>query len=132
MDVLKYLGRPWIAGEYDCWSLVRDVYLNELGVDLPLVPVYALNLREVIEEFQSSDIFGLFEVIDSPVPMCVAGMTRSASERMTHVGVYLVDESGNERVLHNAHNTGVVCQSINDLPSKGLKIQGFYQYANDC
>ena len=47
----KYIGKPWVNGEYDCWGLVRDVYKNELGVELSPIVTDATNITNAIAVF---------------------------------------------------------------------------------
>ena len=50
----KYIGKSWINGNYDCWGLVRDVYKNELRIELSPIVADATNLRDVLSEFRKS------------------------------------------------------------------------------
>ena len=34
VDVSKYIGRKFVHGSTDCYSLVRDFYKNEFGIEL--------------------------------------------------------------------------------------------------
>lgn len=41
MNYLKYFqNSKYKLGEYDCWTFVQDVFLNEQGIKLPDVPVF--------------------------------------------------------------------------------------------
>lgn len=51
---VKYIGKPWINGEYDCWGLVRDIYKNELQIELSPIVTDATSLRDVLSEFRKS------------------------------------------------------------------------------
>lgn len=33
--VNAYVGIPYVPGDFDCWSLVRAVYRDQLGIELP-------------------------------------------------------------------------------------------------
>lgn len=117
----RYLGRPWIKGEYDCWSLVRDVYSHELGISIPHVPVDASNMFAVRSQFRDSDIYGLFEKTDTPVNFDVATIVRPGSGHVMHCGVW---HKG--RILHNRHGFGVLYE-----PAQRMTIDGYYSYAKD-
>lgn len=34
MNISNYIGKPYIDKQYDCYGLIRDVYLNELLIEL--------------------------------------------------------------------------------------------------
>lgn len=96
---LPLLGRPWVWGVSDCWSLVRDWYRIEKGIllrdfDRPPTP----------EEFHRRPLFdelwpeaGFVQVDqDYPKPGDVALMA-VGGRRLNHVGVLL--ENGT--ILHH-------------------------------
>ena len=93
------LGRPWVWGVTDCWSLVRDYYKQERGIELkdyertitpeefmkdPLFESYAwrTGFRELRpdEKLQTGDVL-LMSILDST---------------LNHVAIFLGDE-----VLHH-------------------------------
>lgn len=122
LDSSKYLGRPWRVGEYDCWSLVREVYLDAFGIMLPTVPVLADDVRAVLEEFGTSPLRGLFQPLVAPEHCCVVEITEGT--RANHCGIYLDTDDG-ARILHNHRASGVVCEPMTTLRCRKM---AFYRY----
>lgn len=94
------IGRPWVWGVTDCWSLVRDWYAEELNIQLrdwdrPLDP----------EDFVSAPFFdtsweetGFRELDESePLERGDAVLMAIGSIGLNHVGVYL----GDQLILHH-------------------------------
>lgn len=98
---------------YDCWTLVRDVYGVELGIDLPLHDIDPASVRSVIAELRDSPIRSRFQRIDRPLHLCVVEMRRH--DHSLHVGVYLETPDG-PRVLHCREGSGTVCEPLNTIP----------------
>ena len=102
MTIDKYLGRPFVAGITDCYSLVRDFYKEEFGIELTNYARYdgwwndGLNLYvdnfkkegfyvvDDSEEFLYGDLFLI--ALNSPVPC--------------HAAIYV----GDNKVLHHVQN----------------------------
>jgi cell wall-associated NlpC family hydrolase len=124
MNVSDYLGKPWVAMEYDCWGLVRDVYARELDIHLPRVLINARHSRLVIHEFASSKIFTRFEKLKEPQHLCV--VTMASGQHMNHVGVYIETHSI-PHILHNQSGSGVVCAPLYELKDKILDYYRFKQ-----
>jgi hypothetical protein len=104
-----YLSRVWQPGVYDCWSLVRDIYSDLFGVELPAVHgILADDTPAVLAAFKTSPILRLFEPSRTPVHGAVVGFSREGNLR--HVGV-LFDYPARHglkspRVLHLHRNGG--------------------------
>lgn len=48
MDYLKYFKQNnYIKGENDCWTFVRQIYKDETGKELPLVPIFENQSDEI-------------------------------------------------------------------------------------
>ncbi len=97
----RYIGLPFEDGgrgphSYDCWGLIKAVYADRLGVDLPSYgEISARDLIRVSRQMEGSKDDGWVEC--GPVPLAVALMTTTATgRRIAHVGV-MVDE---RRVMH--------------------------------
>jgi cell wall-associated NlpC family hydrolase len=128
MQVEKYIGRPWVATGFNCFELVREVYRNELGVDLPVCGVDGADLLAVGKAFLNSDLKKSFKKIETPVHLCVAAMRAANSKHESHCGVFLKMPDG-EKILHNWRGAGVLLEPISRLHWHPLTISGFYQWS---
>ncbi len=114
----RYLGKPWIKGTYDCWGLVRDVYKQELGLDVPVVPIDATRMMAVKSQFMTSTIYSLFKRSDQPVNFDVATILNEGSKIVMHCGVWYEG-----RILHNRLASGVLFE-----PADRLNVEGYYSW----
>jgi cell wall-associated NlpC family hydrolase len=122
-----YIGLPFGEGrgEVNCWSLVRRVYRDHLGIDLPgYGEIAARDLMRVVREMArgaDADTWceprrpGVFDVV----------LMRSArgGRAVCHVGL-IADVA---RVLHAEEATGTVVVPIDHLTIRG-RIAGFRRY----
>jgi hypothetical protein len=101
LPVAEYLGRPFIHGVYDCYSLVRDYYRREFGILLNAYP----REWEWWEKTPELDLYrrnmmaeGFFEISFKELRPgdCVLGTVLS-NQIINHSGVYL----GNSLLLHH-------------------------------
>ena len=122
--ITTYLGQPWINGQQDCWQLVRDVYRNQLQIDLPQIVVDAKNLRAVLTEMESSPHLSDWISINKPEHWSLVFWSQHT--RPSHVGVYLNVDGG--RILHNTQRTGTVCQPVHDMSQQGWCHPRYYRY----
>lgn len=128
MDASKYVGLPWADGgrgpEYfDCYGLVRWVYLYEYGIELPsLSEEYssALEKEEVSAIVNSEPWFA--EPTNEPKEGDVV-VLRVKGES-AHIG--LVVEPG--RMLHTRFNTGSIIESYGGIVWRH-RVQGFLRWA---
>ncbi len=111
-QVANYVGRPWVRGEYDCWSLVRDVYADCYGIDIPNAPIDAGDLRQVIKTLESSAIRSQFHRVKNPVDGCLAEM---GERHPVHIGIYIETPDG-PFIMHNHAASGVVCEKEPQTP----------------
>lgn len=101
-NLSQYLGRPFVFGVTDCYTLVRDFYKNEFGIELTNyarydgwwndgLNLYVDNIRkegffllQQGEELRYGDV--ILMCLSSPVP--------------SHAAIYV----GNNKVLHHVQN----------------------------
>ena len=126
MRAIDYLGKEWVSAEYDCWGLVRDIYQRELNIKLPFVCVNAKSNREVIDAFDGSKIYSMFEEISEPEHFSVLLI---GNKKPRHCGVYLNVKS-RAMVIHNQRGFGVVCESISILKRKA-NILSYHRFLNN-
>lgn len=111
--ILSYLGKPWAPGglgpdAYDCWGLVRAVYRERLGIELPVVDVESLSPLATRRALAQHPERMHWRVLVEPEPYAVALM--SYGSRPHHVGIWT-----GEGVLHAVEGAGVLHQSLASL-----------------
>lgn len=109
------LGRPFIHGIYDCYSLIRDWYYLEMGIELPEHPRQLgwwrdrENIRKALDMYEDGwrkdgwteiNLHGDLEVGD-------VLLMKYESKRVNHGGLYI----GNGKFIHQA----IGCQSRDEL-----------------
>ena len=95
----SFIGRPWVWGIYDCWTLTRDYYAS-----------VGLNLRDFVrpedpEEFARNPLFEKyyeelgFRVLnyDEPIKEGDSLLFSIYGNGLNHVGVYV----GESKILHH-------------------------------
>jgi hypothetical protein len=116
----RYVGRPWTL-QFRCYDLVREVFLERHGVELPLIA-----LDEPVDHGAAirlaSSVASLRAVEGPPQPDDVVFMDGHDG---LHVGV-MIDSPRGPLLLHCAGRMtprgprgGVVAQSIRDATSDG-------------
>ncbi|MBF0339661.1 MAG: C40 family peptidase [Magnetococcales bacterium] len=124
--VMDYLGAPWSPGAdgpdfYDCWGLVRAVYRDRYGVDLPVIPADATSPLEIRRAMTDERHRVGWDAIPYPVDRSVALMSHGKIPH--HIGI--VVNVGSLQMLHSVEGHGVVLQSMRDLELHGWNIQEF-------
>ena len=88
VKITDYIGRPWVNGQQDCWTLVRDIYRDYLAIDLPAIAIDADNLRQVLKAFEDDDNLSSWQPIPIPEHLCLVFFT-PGHHRATHCGLWL-------------------------------------------
>lgn len=123
--VRDYLGRPWVAGAWDCWALLRAVYADRRGLAIPDAGVDASRLLDVARAFSTPSRRQGWVPVDNPGHLDAVLM--GEGRHPTHAGVWL-DHNGGV-VLHCAVGMGTVCETPRRLKSRGWQILGTYRPA---
>jgi cell wall-associated NlpC family hydrolase len=101
--------------------LLREVFKNELGIDL------GEDNLIVVEDSWGSTIQGTkpeWIEVTTPEPYDVVLMfNRRGAEVPEHLGVY----AGNGRVLHTRRRTGSIVEPLEALQRAGI-VEGFYRH----
>lgn len=108
----RYLGASW-SKEFDCWALVRAVYAEDLGIELPAAGIDPTDLRQVVRTLSTSGIRARFERVDRPRPWAV-GEVLTVTGTPIHVGVCVETPDG-LAYLNNRESVGVVCEPLRRL-----------------
>jgi len=84
----KYVGLTY--DDLNCWGLVKAIYLDELGIDLPDIPIQMDERGNWVEvELEHELDLLLFDTVDGP-----------------HVGLCI----GEGRMIHSDKHNGVVIE----------------------
>ena len=107
----RYLGLTW-SPEFDCWGLVRRVYAEELGVDLPYTGIAPESVFKSLRLIASHPIRQQFCKSD-PEHLAVAEFRHGHGDMPHHIGIYIETPDG-PKVLHLPKG-GVVLDRPQDL-----------------
>lgn len=125
-----YIGKPFAEGgrgpsTYDCWGLVRAVYMARLDVVLPVHDEIGTDdHRRVAQQMQQACATGPWLRLVRPQPMAVMVARRDPHSRYPgHVGVML----DHGRVLHVWPGRDVHVSRITEPALAGLII-GYYRH----
>lgn len=128
---LDYLGKPWVNGAqgpeaYDCWGLVRAVYLRRRGIALPVVEVDAHRPLAVTRAFADPVLHGGWIEVDARGALReLDAIEMSFSRRPHHVGLWVDVDGGG--VLAAVEGAGVVFQRRASLAVHGWRILSVYR-----
>lgn len=120
MDVSQYVGLPYKVGSTDCWGLVRRVYADHLGIDLPeyagveMGPAVSGIIDGLIESAQWVETA-------APAPYNVI-LLRDGSR--LHIGLVL----DTDHMLHTVENKNACIERFT-RPYWVRSIIGFYRHA---
>ena len=121
----KYIGRPYIEGQYDCAELAIEVARNEFGLNVELLTERAIGLRAQSEQINACQADFADPTDDpkdgDPVLMISRG-------RFSHIGVLSIID-GERWILHAMKNAGmVVLHQERNLKNINLEIEGYYTW----
>lgn len=124
----KWLGQPYVEGEYDCLHFVRDVLDEEFNHPIRIPERKATGARGMAREI--ADLGGevALPLVGKPdegagVLMAEAGWTRGG----THIGLWTAP-GGRAHVLHNVRDLGSVLWPLDGLLERGWTLEGFYRW----
>jgi len=120
-----YIGRRWESGAsgpdtFNCWGLVRHVYLTLLGIELSEIIIDDTNRLAREYAFNNHHEYRNWQRVYSGKPLDVVVL--SSILEPGHCGLYI---SGG--VLHCLRRSGVVFQTLPGMRIKGWEIN-FYRY----
>ena len=121
----NWLGRPWIAGTYQCEDFVAEVLREEFGLDVPK------DLRGGERDWDrqlAAHAERRWRRADTPqdgdgVLMEFAG---ALARRFYHVGVYAAGRP--PCVLHCPREGTSVLHPVTELAAHGLRLEGVYRW----
>jgi len=101
IEKLPLVGRPYVYGVYDCYSLIRDFYKEEYKIEIPDFPRewgWWENEDMYLDKFTEA---GFEEISESEIKRGDVFLVKIRSSRINHGGIYL----GNEKILHHLTST---------------------------
>ncbi len=120
-----YIGKPWAPvpdppRSFSCGELVRHLFRERLGIDMPAILANAGVLRECIADIATPARYGLAPLPAgaSPQEFDVAYMVQAT--RQNHVGL-AVDSPDGLLILHCVQGAGVVLNSPAELLGVGFR-----------
>lgn len=125
--ILNYLRLPYAPGGrdhrgVDCWGLLRLVYAEQLGIELPLLPGI-VDGRLVSREIVATARIG-WQELNAPVEFCAVAMGRR--QILHHVGIWTAADGG--KVIHTWGGRAVVADTLRAVRHKGLQTVKFFAY----
>lgn len=111
---------------FDCWGLVRFVYKEFYGIELPDFNhsnIHYLNgkkVHKIIEEEQNDE--KLWEKLNEPEEPCILAI-KNHPLYINHTGIYV----GRGKFLQSLEKVGVILSDIHDK-YWSQKIVGFYKW----
>jgi hypothetical protein len=128
----RYVGLPYVEGEFDCADLARTVLAEVFGRDirLPSERWYAgeTGCGKVRAMAAQIDALKTDYAAPTAAPTEGDGVLLIARARMCHIGLYCV--IANEPwVLHAAsHARQVVRTRVRELERLGYRVEGYYRW----
>ena len=121
----KYVGKPYVVGEYDCAELAMEVARDEFGLNVELLTERAIGLRAQTEQISACQA-DFAERTDDPQDGDPVLM--KSRGRFSHIGVLAVID-GERWILHAMQNAGMVClHRERNLKNINLEIEGYYTW----
>ena len=125
----RYLGRPYVEGEWDCARLVEAVQREQFGREITL-PKAAAGIRA-----RDGQVAAGIPEFGTPVERSLwaegCGVLMRGAHRTHavghHIGVLAFLEF-DEHVLHCMAGSGTFLHAVQDLERYGLEISGVYKW----
>ena len=123
----KYVGLPYVKGEYDCAEFARCVLHNELRLDIPIPSERSWRGKDAqsILDFGNEFVFRTDEPRDFD-----AVVMRIRGDRLilgSHVGLFAIN-GGIKYVIHCMSGIGVIMTQVGRLSAINLELEGFYRW----
>lgn len=130
----RYVGTPYVPGEFDCADLAAQVQREVFGRAVAL-PVH--RARPAGARGQAREILGLRDALAEPIDLPADGAGALLWEpdgeegqdlRLWHIGTVFL-HAGEVWVLHNSAKLGsAALHRLSDLKRWGLRLEGYYAW----
>ena len=120
------IGKPWIAGENDCWAFFRQVQRDGYGIEVPAFAVDPNSLLACAHALEQNPERMRWLWVESPIDGDAVLMGKGRYP--THIGTWIdADGCG---CLHCVEGSGVVFQTLASLQLTGWNLIRFYRHAS--
>lgn len=108
----KYIGKPYVlGGQYDCWTLFREIQENEFHITVPLLGSESVDKWKAIEFSKRKE-------------GCAILLTRGKLPH--HIGIWIDQDLGG--IIHAVDKLGVIFTPGDKIRANRWKIFGTYKY----
>ena len=108
----------------NCWLFVRDVYKEQLGVELPqFASIMMGDIPNIVRTMEIESKNKMWKKVEDPSEFAVVAMSKS--QYIHHVGLWTEEDGG--KVLHSYEKNPVVANDILQLRRVGFKRVEFYE-----
>lgn len=120
--VKSYIGKSYIKGKADCWTVFCDIQNNIFNKNIDELDFGKINSLNTRKEFLKNSLRQRFEEVTIPVDGCAVFLSKG--QYTSHIGTYIA--LGEGKVIHAVEHSGTIIQNISDLELNGWNIIGFY------
>jgi hypothetical protein len=119
----KYIGKPYIKGKQDCWTVFCDIQQNVFNKSVESIDFGQISEFSVRKEFLNHPLRQRFKRLKMPIDGCAVFLSKG--QYTSHIGVYIA--SGEGKVIHAIEHSGTIIQTISELEIHGWKKIEFYR-----
>lgn len=127
----RYLSLKWNSVHFNCWHFFRKVYLELLGVKLPVIDTHPDHKFQIGKDFRNytSRRYDWNEIKEPLEPMEFDAVAMGSKGSVYHVGIWTEVDGG--KVVHCNMDQGVTCMSIARLRDLGYDTFKYYRHADN-
>lgn len=112
----------------NCWTFVREVYLNELGIKLPeFATIFIGDVASIVRTMKVESESPHWQKVEEPHEFAIVAMSKS--QYIHHVGVWTNQDRG--KVIHTYEQDPVVANNKLQLKRMGFQRIEFYEFCKD-
>jgi len=120
--VSKYIGKSYIKGKQDCWTVFCDIQNNVFNKNIETTDFGNIGEISARREFLNNPLRQRFKKLTIPKEGCAVFLSKG--QYVSHIGTFL--DSGEGKVIHCIEKAGVVIQTLSELEVHNWYIRGYY------